>query len=67
MSQFEIVKFQVRECLKAMTVNSEYRLSARTCKYTTLKATAAQLKKLGFGCWKVHKLSGTETLIIRES
>ena len=67
MSQFETATFQVRKYLLSMKVNERRSLSPRMCKYTTLKATAYQLKKLGCGCWNVNhaKEPTMQTIITR--
>jgi len=65
MSQFEIVSFQVRKYLKSMALNEERSLSERICKYATIKSTAAQLKKLGCGSWRVHITPSHQTIITR--
>lgn len=66
-SQFEVVGFQVRKYLLDMKVGEQRTLSARTCKYTSLKSTATQLKKAGYGIWSVHhsKNDHSVTLITR--
>lgn len=67
MSQFETVSFQARKYLQSMAVNEQRQLSTRMCKYTTLKSTATQLKKLGCGCWKVNHVSALQTQVTRIS
>ena len=64
MSQFETVSFQVRKYLQSMEVNEQRTLSARMCKYTTLKSTATQLKKQGCGCWSVHHSASDHSFTI---
>ena len=65
--QFEVVSFQVRKYMLDMEVGEQRTLSARTCKYTSLKSTATQLKKAGYGAWSVHhsKNDHSVTLITR--
>ena len=52
---FEETHLCVRKYLLSMFAGEERLLPVSRCKYTTIKGTCGQLKKMGVGEWSVSK------------